>query len=440
MQILFVVKKLRYQIFKHLLKYEKYAEISRIFFIFSLPFQLGVYLFMPFSYIHGLKVDYLALSFFISDIAFIALFATHIRLLQSVINQSLHNKNAFIWVFAIIVFASINIYVSTSFHIAIFKWFKFIQIGIIFFIFSKKQIKITSLTKVLIFSGLIQLAISSNQVFSGSTANGLLYMLGERSFNLATPGIAKIAVEGREILRGYGTFPHPNALAGFYLLIYIFYLYKPDNKDGGIILENILKPILLLLIFFTFSKFTFAILFLFIILNTLKDKSIDCFICRLSKVLLPAFFTIFIFTSTGDPESLSKRFYLNTSALDIIWNNLFFGAGAGNYIFEQAKYTHNFPYVFLQPVHNIFLLLSSEMGLIFIFFLIIALFRSLKRIKKFVSNNPLFNSLMLAVFLTGMFDHYWLTIQQNLLILPCILGIAVNIISKARRPESAVVK
>ena len=59
------------------------------------------------------------------------------------------------------------------------------------------------------------LAIS--QFIKGGTLG--LWILGERTFTISTPGIAKFDFYGREFLRPYATFPHPNVLAGFILTV-----------------------------------------------------------------------------------------------------------------------------------------------------------------------------------------------------------------------------
>ncbi len=47
---------------------------------------------------------------------------------------------------------------------------------------------------------------------------GLGYWLGERRFDITTPGIARVVVGAQVWLRPYATLPHPNALAGWLLI------------------------------------------------------------------------------------------------------------------------------------------------------------------------------------------------------------------------------
>jgi O-antigen ligase len=78
----------------------------------------------------------------------------------------------------------------------------------------------------------------------------------------------------------------------------------------------------------------------------------------------------------------------------------------------------------IQPVHNIFLLVLSETGVIgLVTFLFVFLKSFLAVIKK--RNIYLLLSL-LAITILGMFDHYFLTLQQGQLLFSLVLGIALS--------------
>jgi hypothetical protein len=104
----------------------------------------------------------------------------------------------------------------------------------------------------------------------------------------------------------------------------------------------------------------------------------------------------------------------------IILHYPIFGVGIGSYLIEQAKYPSKFYLFFNQPVHNIFLLFFSELGLL-IGGLIILI--SLSPIKKIIRISPY---LVLAISLTGFFDHYWITLEQNFLLMGLIMGVILT--------------
>ena len=134
-------------------------------------------------------------------------------------------------------------------------------------------------------------------------------------------------------------------------------------------------------------------------------------------VFLDIFLISFIFLqATTDPLTISKRIELVKNSISIILHHPIQGVGLGSYLVEQAKFSSKFYLFFNQPVHNIFLLFFSELGLI-IGGIIIAF--SLFSIRKLIKWSPY---LILVIGMTGFFDHYWLTLQQNFLLMGFVTG------------------
>jgi hypothetical protein len=106
--------------------------------------------------------------------------------------------------------------------------------------------------------------------------------LGERYFTISTPGIAKVAMQGKEILRAYGTFSHPNSLAGFYLLQYVFILYeKRFNKFT--FLKYLVLGLSSMLVFISFSKIV-IILYLGVT-GFYLFKNLSCKLCLIGRLI-----------------------------------------------------------------------------------------------------------------------------------------------------------
>jgi len=141
-----------------------------------------------------------------------------------------------------------------------------------------------------------------------------------------------------------------------------------------------------------------------------------------ASLLLPIFSKPLMAKIESGNETILKRLSLTHAAGRMISERPFLGEGAGNFIVELPKKS-NYPASawWLQPVHNIFLLTFSEAGivglLIFIFILFSALGKSLN-----TSINLVFP--LLFIVLTGSLDHYWLTLQQNQLMLGLVLGLS----------------
>jgi hypothetical protein len=95
--------------------------------------------------------------------------------------------------------------------------------------------------------------------------------------------------------------------------------------------------------------------------------------------------------------------------------------GLGNYLLAQKNFFSSFPLFFNQPVHNIFLILIAEVGIPFfalMFFSLIIFFK-----KNWKKIPPTTYYLILTTSLTGFFDHYWLTLKQNFLLIAVIFGL-----------------
>ena len=128
------------------------------------------------------------------------------------------------------------------------------------------------------------------------------------------------------------------------------------------------------------------------------------------------------FLAGWDKASLSKRVGLNWAAVRMIKDNLFWGVGVGNFLVELPSYQKEMGFYWLQPVHNIGLLVFSEWGLLGGWWLWLMFRRWRKKIKMEVTEK----SVVLVVLVTGMVDHYWLTLPQNNWILVVFLAMLLR--------------
>ena len=230
------------------------------------------------------------------------------------------------------------------------------------------------------------------------------------------------------LVRAYGTFSHPNSLAGFLLVSLIWWIKSKDlvNKKilwwgvfwlglMGIFLAGSRTIWLLTLgvIGFWFgkgkielkNKIKFVLLFLVLILVLAKIVDFN--------------YPLSNFLGGWDENGLIKRGQLNLAALEMIKSSPWLGVGMGNYLANLPEFLqHN--YIFwLQPVHNIFLLLVSEIGVLGLVLIIWFLWRKIKW-----KNVDDWSWVILGViFLSGMVDHYWFTLPQNMWLLALVLGL-----------------
>ncbi len=93
-------------------------------------------------------------------------------------------------------------------------------------------------------------------------------------------------------------------------------------------------------------------------------------------------------------------------------------------------YQKTFSPILLQPVHNIYLLILSQIGIFGLIIFLIFIIKSIKNLLKKITDTKKETkdfyvavlTLLGSLLFVGMFDHFFLTIQQGQLMLVLILG------------------
>ena len=242
-----------------------------------------------------------------------------------------------------------------------------------------------------------------------------MWFLGERTFAIDTPGIARVVFGGKELLRSYGTFPHPNVLGGFLAVVLPLIVNQLTKRRKILYGLTIAFGIIALVLTFSRSAWVVGLIAMFIVhRSSFIAKNGYKIFFPIGVIVVLLLFTIPLFTQlTTDSESVVVRGQLNTAAIAIVRSAPFFGAGLGNFLVALPEFLPSRTIYFLQPVHNIYLLLVSEIGLIG-FIGLIWIIR--KRMKWSVS--------LVALLLLGLVDHYPLTLQQGRLLLTLVIALS----------------
>jgi len=388
-----------------------------LFFLFLilLPTQFGKHFFFDFSYLFGIRVDYLAPTVYLIDLI---IFFIAVVNFKNVI-KFFRNKKILLGLFLLL----INIFFSKLTLISIYWFIKIVELLII--VSLSKKILITLKEKNILFglllSGLSESSLSVYQLINKHSIQGVFYYFGERLLTLSTPGVAKASIQGIEFLRPYGTFSHPNSMAGFFLLLYFFVLtYKKFNRH--LALKYLFLFISSILVFVSFSKIAIAC---YLILNTyylILNTKFNCRICKIARIIVMFVVSLIFLSATTDPLTVNKRIELMKNSITIIMRYPIQGVGLGSYLLEQAKFSSKFYLFFNQPVHNIFLLFIAETGLIIGGFILYRLVDLLIQ-KRLTKGQWL---LIFVIIFTGFFDHYWLTLQQNFLLMGLVMGVILS--------------
>jgi len=404
------------------------TDLAKFFFyllILFLPTQLGYHSWPKFSYVYGLRIDYLSPTFYLTDIFILLIFLFYFLKLFKLIKKNT-KKTLFIIGILVVLFTSVFFSINKFTDLyGIFKFLEFLFLGI----FIANEIKIKKqffyiLTIPVIYESLI----SYVQFLNESSLNGVFYFLGERSFTGQTPGIANASLNGELILRPYGTFSHPNVLAGFLILsmsLLLTQFLKQKNRNKYFIFGSlILGTVSLFLTLSRVAVVLWIVLIPFIILTNknINKKTIFIFFG------ISIFFT-FMFFSTPlllrftqinlADEAFVNRQVLLKEAFEMFLKYPILGVGINNFIPNLPNIIKPFGLSSLQPVHNIFILNLVETGIAGFLFSLTFLFYTIKKInKKSFLIFPLF-----SIFFLGLFDHYFLTLQQGQIMFTLILGL-----------------
>lgn len=384
-----------------------------LFFLFAflLPSQLGRHFFAPFSYVDGIRIDYLAPTLFLTDILAVFLIAMYRKEVLHLIRQK-----AVIICLGLLLLSGVF---SLSFPLFAYRFLKVLEfLGVFAALRAGWKRHRRAIADGLALGTVVQLPLVIFQMATRHSLQGVWYFLGERYMSLSTPGIAKATLNGTEILRPYGSFSHPNSLAGFFLLVYLFFLVNPEIRNP--LFKYPVMAASTFLIFFSFSKNAILAYLLLTGLYFLWQKA-SCRICTLARLAVPLFLAAIFLQAGSDPLSLEKRATLMGQSLALIARRPLTGTGLGSYLLASSSFPGKYPYFFLQPVHNIYLLWAAETGLPAAGIIFFFLGKTLARLRK----NKAALILALAVLFTGLADHYWLTLQQNWLLAAAIFGIMI---------------
>ncbi len=382
-------------------------------FLFLLPTQLGKHFFLDFSYIQGLRVDYLAPTLYLTDILALLLIIFNSKKIIALLN----NKK--LLVFFILLLLTLPF--SLNKFIFLYRFLRIIEWLSIFFIFYAHRKKLNYFFILCTFTvgTVLQFTLAVTQFALKHSVQNIFYYLGERALNLSTIGVAKGSLQGIEFLRPYGTFSHPNSLGGFYLLLYFFVIATPQfNKK--VVLKYFLLFLCVGLIFLSFSKIailTFLILnIVYLITSRFYTRCPFCFTARALILLVLAGIVL---AAKTDIFTVDKRVDLIKNATAIITQHPLVGVGLGNYVIAQSSFSSKYLNFLNQPVHNIVLLWIAETGLIVSAYSIYLIMQILRKNIK----NVQFIFLIAVILITGFFDHYWLTLEQNSLLIAVLFGI-----------------
>lgn len=466
-------------------------QITFLLIVFFLPTQLGLHFWPDYAYIMGRRIDYLSPTLFFTDTLIIILIIENIALsffsgsTTFYRNKLIVSKRPITSYFTywsrrwrvVVFFLSIiaGIWFSSRPPLGLITLLKILELSVFALIasrlFRKKNIQ-KMLVLVFASSMLIQSLLGVGQFLLQGSLGSLLYFLGERSFVSQTPGIAVASLGGALLLRPYGTLPHPNVLAGYLLigvLIVVFSVkrYKSTLKKSYLYVSLCLSLIAIMLTMSRSVIVVGAILatyFLILKLNHLMDvgkskKAVQVesvlflflkahigkiwwmIVLGVMGIVMPFLLVpnlvLRFFEFSFIDESFVQRVDLFKSAAYMFWSHPVLGVGIGNFLVVLPSYISLYKTP-LQPVHNIYLLILTETGIVG-FTLIALMTKNLYiKLKSLIKTHPEMILMFWAVMLLGVFDHYFLTLQQGRLLLALIIGMIIALDQSFRTPSREI--
>ena len=424
-------------ILRKFLTKDNFSFFILILLIVSTVFSIRKVLLSESSFALGEYSDFTTLSLYFSDLLTILYIFLNFKLLKN------PNKLTTLLILWILV-SSLVAWPTTYYKLLLlYSASKFVM-----FLVLHETIKIQTFSskklKTLLTSGLLAILVSAfislAQFGLQHSLGSIISHLGEPKFNSFTWNVAKISEPNYLLTRVYGTFPHPNVNSYFlatFILISCFLLYtskKPLNK----VFFGISIGFLIIILVLTFSRGTIIALFsslLIMLIYTLFKRKNRKYI--IGALILLLFLLILQFNvSRGrnfiSDSSIQERIMQYKTSIYIISHHVVSGTGPGMYMLH-AK--HDLPSKTapwdIQPVHNIYLLIASELGLVgFGLFFLLFLFY-LRGFYKYIKKNDPESSqtaILGFIFLTfslicGFFDHYLFTLQQPILFFWLILAL-----------------
>jgi hypothetical protein len=397
-----------------------------------LPVQLGYHVWPEWALVLGRRLDYLSPTLYFTDILIFFLFVSWCveKKIHSISFKKISRSAGMVGI-CFLLFIFVNIFFAANRMVAVFAWIKILELAALGVYIVHEKPKFSQIIFPLSIGVLYSSGIAVIQFFLQHSVGGIFWFLGERTFSAATPGIAQVPLcfpnrlNCPLLLRAYATFPHPNVLGGFLAVTIPLILFRiinfPMNRVSSrkkifYITTIVLGTVALLL---TFSRSAWVVAALSGVYIIFKKKRQLFF----PVLIVAALIIFFVGTTFGfQDESVVVREQLNAAALSMVRASPVIGNGMGNFLVQLPDHLVSRQIYFLQPVHNIYLLLLSETGVlggaVFLWVL-------WKAVRNMLQKFSIVHFSLLMLLSIGLVDHYLLTLQQGQLMFTIFLSLSL---------------
>lgn len=219
----------------------------------------------------------------------------------------------------------------------------------------------------LLCSFLFQYALCSFQFLAQRSLMGYL-PFGEVLLQQTTT-VKGTLPNGTLVTLPYGTSPHPNVIAGWMVIAWIAIVMLTNKKKYRVYYIVMFGMALCVVVLTQSVSAALALLAaLLLLLFAKSDEQIMVPIIKMGTVVFPIFTAIALALPSARHSifpSILRRAVLEQIALKMFAAHPFFGVGWNQFTVQLELYGFvPAPMRFIQPVHHIFLLLLSELGII----------------------------------------------------------------------------
>lgn len=349
-----------------------------------------------------------------------------------------------------------------------YSLYRLLQMMTVYVMLVTAPIRMRQIILAVIAGGVLQSVVAIQQ-FVLQTIHANTY-LGVAEQLVYEPGVSVVEVGGQRWVRAYGTVPHPNILAGYLSIALLFTcgwyldLYrtmdeffktkkhtKKDLQAYRIQIIGALSAFIFITVafLFTFSRsawLVFAIgwvtlrLFQLRLAKTKRERWFVAMgagkllivgaiiLAMLSALIGPLWASRIQDDSRTGVKSTNERAELIDQAQTIIAQHPLRGSGVGSYIHKARQvsdYEHELQY---QPVHNTWLLMWAELGVVvaipFMLFVVFLLWvvKDLVGKQKMNTEQILFSVTIVMMGISFYFEHFWWSLPVGLLLATVALG------------------
>ncbi len=398
-----------------------------------LPINLAKHFFFAFCYVDGILVDYLIPTVYLTDILIWGLLGIwvfrEVRMFRGFrewrgIGWCFKSYFVFLFSCFLVFIFGLSALFAQNQPAAVYRWLKLLEY-VLFALYVAKNVDLkkdfSTIVKLLSVGVLVVSVLAIAQWFKQGSIFGY-WFLGENKYTVSTPGIAILDFTGIRKARPYGTFPHPNVLGGYLAVVlpWIFYAgikgLKGVKERGFYFLTLVLG---LTALGVSFSRSAWVV-------GGLGLLGVSGLVFRKKGLSLFSFYSLL---PSAYSLSFLRRAELNWIALKMFQDHPLLGVGLNNFTVRMSEYGEVSGWTrFLQPVHNVYLLVAAETGILGLAaFLCLLLFTIYDlRFTKPKSLRYLFFISLSQISVLCLFDHYFFTLQQTSFLFWLSVGLAFS--------------